>query len=165
MPGRGPVWANGARASHPGARSPPPSTAPAVRNFRLVTPRARAFLISVSGSGSGPDHAAVDAPDHQRGRSGPPPVRPLGPAADRLRGSRIAPLARRLSRVLDVDEEVSTIGGGHRPGDLAAARTGPEATHLAGRRIRGEHLIVAHARVVPLVERAGRDIGLDPQYA
>ena len=53
----------------------------------------------------GADHAPVDPSSRHRGRARPPARRALSPRAHCLRSGRVAPLARRFARVLDIGEQ------------------------------------------------------------
>src|SRR6187402_2097794 len=113
----------------------------------------------------GSDHAAVDLPDHH-GRAAWPAARPeIGPVAEAARIGRVAPLARRLAGMLDVDEHRPAVRRPGRAGDLAVDRAHQEAPHLAAGEIAGEHLVVADARHLALVHHRRAHVGLHPERA
>src|SRR5918993_517627 len=107
-------------------------------------PKAMHLMASLLPSAS--DHAAVELPDHH-GRAARPAARPeVGPVAEASRLGRVAPLARRLARMLDVDEQGPAVRRPGRAGHLAVDRADQEAPHLPAGEIAGEHLVVAETR-------------------
>src|SRR5688500_5212628 len=110
------------------------------------------------GSDLGSDDAAIFSPDHDRRRARPADRLVVGPIREPVRLVRIGAVARRLARVLDVDESRAIVRRGMERGDLAAARPGEEAPENAGRRIDGERLVVAERCEIPLAQRGRRDV-------
>ena len=104
LPGRGDDVPQGGHArlpAHDPQREGPERLAPARRRGRRT--------------GSEPGQVPIRPPSARRittvAERGRPPAGPVRPRADPLRGGRVAPLARRLPRVLDVHEHASARPG------------------------------------------------------
>ncbi len=93
--------------------------------------------------------------------------RPFGLASGQLETARglAGSVISSPSRMLNVNEQRSVVRRKRNAGDFTPARSGQETAVFVSARNGGDHLVIAHPLVRFLIDGAGRDVGLDPQYA
>src|SRR5262245_28427132 len=114
------------------------------------------------------DHTPVGAADGDRSRTRAAARGPVGPGTDGYRVLRVVArwvIEWQFAWMLHVDEKRAQVWRLHHSRDLAAARADQKAPDFAGRRIGGEHLVVADAGPILSRHVTRGGVGLNPQHA